>query len=419
MVRIHNTRSGRIEEIAAGQALRMYACGPDVRLRAHVGDLRASVLSDLIRRLLERRRVRVVACQGVSDLGVPPELARERAEAFAADAAALNVRPPEYAPRVGESAEPVIGLIAALLEKGHAYAAADGSVFFDVRAFPAYGELSGGKPDEHALADERKRFPGDWALWEPAGGEAAWQAPWGRGLPGPHVGCSALSLRFLGARIDVHTGGGDLLFPHHENVRAQSDAAAGHEVTRHWAHAGPVLFGGSASPPLSEVTEAGLDPLAVRMAFLQRRYREPLDLTWDALRAADGLVRRWRARVAEWSESVSAPMATAYAERAESAFADDLDTPAALRVLRELELDASVAPGAKFETFLHLDSLLGLDLSSDIGKPHVLPPGAGELLAARERAKEAGDAAAADRLRAELADLGVRVTDAPEGQIWT
>ncbi|MFG1700775.1 cysteine--tRNA ligase [Nonomuraea sp. NPDC049309] len=412
MVRIHDTRAGRTEEIAAGRALRMYVCGPDVRRRAHVGDLRACVLSDLIRRVLERRKVRVVACQGVDDLGVPAERAREHEEAFTADAAALNVRPPEYAPRVSESAEPVIGLIATLLEKGHAYTAADGSVFFAVRGFPAYGELSGGS------AGAADAGPGDWALWEPADGETAWESPWGRGLPGPHTGCSALALRFLGPRIDVHTGGGDLLFPHHENVRAQSGAAAGHEVTRHWVHAGPVRSGGSAPPLLSEVTEAGLDPLAVRMAFLRRRYREPLDLTWEALRAADGMVRRWRARVAEWSESVSAPMATAYAERAESAFADDLDTPAALRVLRELELDASVAPGAKFETFLHLDSLLGLDLSSGIGKPPALPPGAGELLAARERAQEDGDAAAAERLRAELADLGVRVTDAPEGQIW-
>ncbi|NUS08981.1 MAG: cysteine--tRNA ligase [Nonomuraea sp.] len=451
MVRIYDTRARQVEEISGGRAVRMYTCGPTVYRYAHVGNLRTYVLSDLIRRVLERRRTRVVVCQNITDVGhltedtdedkvltqaraegrSVGELARFYEDAFRSDTSALNLRPPEHTPRASETIELMIELIAKLVEQGHAYAVPDGSVFFDVRTFPTYGEISGNRLDElkpaHRIetVDPRKRFHADWALWKPSDGELSWPTPWGRGFPGWHVECSAMSLRFLGEHIDLHTGGIDLRFPHHEDERAQSDSAAGHEVVRHWIHGEHLLFDGRKMAKstgnvvlLSDVVSAGLDPLAVRMAFLEHRYRQQLNLTWDTLRAADRTVRRWRARVAEWSESPSAPMAASYAERVESAFDDDLDTPAALRILRELERDESVAPGSKFETFLHLDQVLALDLSTEIGKPRVLPAGAGELLEQRARARDAHDWGAADRLRDELAELGVRVSDTPEGQTW-
>ncbi|SDM33179.1 cysteinyl-tRNA synthetase [Nonomuraea maritima] len=452
MLRIYDTRAGHVETIEAGRAVRMYTCGPTVHRPAHVGNLRTFVLTDVIRRVMERQRVRVVACRNITDVGhladesgvdkvaaqaraegrSPREPAREHEQAFVADTAALNLRPPEHAPRASEHVDLMIELVAELVEQGHAYTVPDGGVFFDVRTFPSYGEISGNQLDAlrpaHRIeaVDPRKRHHADWALWKPGDGELTWDSPWGRGFPGWHVECSAMSLRFLGPRIDLHTGGIDLRFPHHENERAQSDAVTGHEVVRHWVHGEHLLFDGRKMAKstgnvvlLSDVVAAGLDPLAVRLAFLEHRYRAQLNLTWDTLRAADRTVRRWRTRVAEWSESVSAPMATAYAERVESALDDDLDTPSALRVLRELERDESVAPGAKFETFLHLDQVLALDLASDIGKPRVLPPGAAELLEARERARKAGDFAASDLLRDELADIGVRVSDTAEGQVWS
>ncbi|GAA2209956.1 cysteine--tRNA ligase [Nonomuraea monospora] len=454
MLRIYDTRARQVEEIAAGRAVRMYTCGPTVYRHAHVGNLRTYLLSDLIRRVLERRRVRVVACQNITDVGhladdtadegedkvlaqaraegrSPLELARHYEEAFRADTAALNLRPPEHMPRASETVDLMVELIAKLVEQGHAYAVPDGSVFFDVRTFPSYGEISGNRLDAlkpaHRIdiVDPRKRFHADWALWKPGEGELTWEAPWGRGFPGWHVECSAMSLRYLGPRFEIHTAGIDLRFPHHEDERAQSNAATGHEVVDHWVHGEHLLFDGQKMAKstgnvvlLSDVVSAGLDPLAVRMAFLEHRYRQQLNLTWDTLRAADRTVRRWRSRVAEWAESVSAPLSQEHVDRAESAFDDDLDTPAALRVLRELERDESVAPGAKFETFLHLDQVLGLDLSIDIGKPKVLPPGAAELLEARARARESADWAASDRLRDELAELGVRVSDTAEGQTW-
>ncbi|MGW2159767.1 CysS/YqeB C-terminal domain-containing protein [Nonomuraea sp. NPDC001699] len=426
MLRIHDTRARQVEELAGGRAVRMYTCGPAPGRRAHLGDLRTYVLSDLVRRVLERRRTRVVACRNVTDLwplageDPGPDLVRRHEDDFRSDTAALNLRPPEHSPRSSETVDAMIELIVRLVERGHAYAAPDGSVNFDVRTFPTYGEISGKRLD-----DVKPGEPSGWALWLPADGDQGRDAPWGRGLPGPHVECSAMSLRHLGERIDLHLGDAGLRFPHHEDVRAQSDAATGHEVVRHWVHGGSLLFGGREPAGstgnvvlLTDVVAAGLDPLAARLAFLEHHYRQRLDLTWDVLRAADRTVRRWRARVAEWSESPSAPMASSYAERVESAFDDDLDTPAALRILRELERDESVAPGSKFETFLHLDQVLALDLSTEIGKPRGLPAGAGELLERRDRALEANDWAAADLLRDELAELGVRVTDTPEGQSW-
>ncbi|GAA3682975.1 cysteine--tRNA ligase [Nonomuraea antimicrobica] len=428
MVRIHDTRARQVEELAAGRAVRMSTCGPAVHRRAHVGDLRDHLLPDLIRRVLESRRTRVVVCRNITDVGrpsgageIPPKLARLHEDAFSSDAAALNLRPPEHTPRASETVDLTIELIAKLVERGHAYAVPDGPVYFDARTFPSYGEISG-DPHPGEAAEPGRRGQADWALWRPGAGELTWESPWGRGSPGWHAQCSAMSLRFLGPRFELHTGGVGLRFPHHEAERAQSDAVAGHEVARHWVHGEQVLFderdSGGVVPPLSDVVSAGLDPLAVRLAFLEHRYRQRMDLTWDTLRAADRTLWRWRSRVAEWAESVSAPLSQAHVDRVESAFDDDLDTPAALAILRELEDDGSVAPGAKFETFLHVDQVLALDLSIEIGKARVLPPGASELLEARARARSAEDWAESERLRGELAELGVRVSDTPGGQSW-
>ncbi len=456
MLRLYDTKARRVERIVpeGARTLRMYTCGPTVYRFAHVGNLRSYLLSDMIRRVCERHGLRAIVCQNITDVGhlvddaqIDPqgedkilrqaraegrsatEIARFYEEAFRADAAALNLRPPEYTPRATETIDLMIELIARLLEKGHAYVV-DGSVYFDARSFPTYGEISGNrldtlKPggDRFESLDPRKRFHADWALWKRSDRELTWDSPWGRGFPGWHVECSAMSLRYLGDRFDVHTGGIDLRFPHHEDERAQSNAATGHEVVAHWVHGEHLLFDGRKMSKqtgnvvlLRDVVEAGLDPLAVRLAMLEHRYRQQMNLTWETLRAADRTLRRWRRRVAEWAEHPSRPMAAEYAARAKAALDDDLDTPAALRVLRELERDESVPPGSRFETFLELDHLFGLDLSRDIGAAPTLPPGAAELLERRERARAARDWATSDRLREELAEMGVKVADTPEGQ---
>ncbi|MFC3985960.1 CysS/YqeB C-terminal domain-containing protein [Streptosporangium jomthongense] len=436
MLRLYDTRHRRVEPVLpqGARSMRVYGCGPAAGRVTSLGDLRAGLLADLVRRVVERRGVRVVRCLGLTDLGRPPAghgaEGRGRRDAFEAEALALNIHPPQHSPEVSETVGPVIEMIARLVERGHAYPASDGSVLFDATSFPSYGELSGNRLERlrprAGEAGPRKRHPADWVLWRPTEEEPAWRAPWGRGVPGRHIGCSAMALRSLGERIDLHVGGIDLCFPHHENERAQSDAVTGHEVVAHWAHSGHLLFDGheldgraGGAPALGEVTRAGLDPLAVRLALLEHRHRGRLDLTWQALRVADATLRRWRSRVAGWAEAPSRPMPSGPVSAIEDAFDDDLDTPLALRLLRGLERDEAVAPGARLEAFLHLDRVLGLDLSCGIGRSENLPPGAAELLQRRPRAREAGDWAAADRLRAELAGLGVLVRDTPEGQDWS
>ena len=465
MFRLYDTRTRQAEPIVPARRgeLRMYACGPTVYRAAHVGNLRTFLLADLIRRTAERRRLIVIVCQNITDVGhladdLQPDpggadkvlaqaraegvtalqLARRHEDGFRADCSALNIRPPDFSPRASESIGLMIEMIAKLIETGHAYATPGGSVYFDARSFPGYGELSGNRlgalrPGHRAGGeiDGQKRFHADWALWKGAraGRELTWPAPWGTGFPGWHTECSAMSLHYLGDVIDVHTGGIDLRFPHHEDERAQSDAITGHEVVRHWVHGEHVLFEGRKMAKsagnvvlLSDITDRGLDPLALRLALLEHRYRQQLNLTWDTIQAADKTLRRWRQRVADWARSPSKPMSAPHVSDITAGFDDDLDTPAALRRLRELEQDDAVAPGSKFETFAHVDRLLGLDLASEVGRPAAprpLPDGAGELLAARAAARRSRDFAAADRLRDALAALGVTVADTPAGQEWT
>lgn len=354
MLRIHDTLTGQVTEPPDTRGLRVYVCAPPADRPPHLGDLRAALLPDLVRRVTERHRMRMVVCLGVDDAGVA-----ERHD-LAADALALNLRTPERTVRVSEHADQALGLIARLIKQDDAAVAPDGRVVLSSPEVSPYA----GEPEGEA--DPQPDGPAaDPVLWRPVDGDPAWDSPWGRGLPGPHVACAALALRWLGDRIDLWFGGAEPFEEHRETVRAQMDAVAGHPVVRVWAHGA-----GLRSEPrtLAEVTDAGLDPLAVRLAFLEHHYRSPLSLTWDALRAADATLRRWRARVAEWSESPSAPMAAEHVRRAMAALDDDLGTPAALRVLHELEADDSVPAGAKFESFLHLDHVLALDLPAEIGK---------------------------------------------------
>jgi cysteinyl-tRNA synthetase len=389
MFRLYDTRTRQVETIeprpGGGRMLRMYSCGRTVYRYAHVGHLRTYLLGDLIRRNAEHRHgLTVLACQNIPDVGHLTDDGRSTAEqsrsyedAFRADCSALNLRPADHWPRASEWIGLMTEMIAGLIESGHAYATPGGSVYFDARSFSSYGELSGHR-------DEDENLHADWALWQgaPDGGEPAWPAPWGTGFPGWPIECSALSLHHLGEFIDIHTGGIDLCFPHHEDERAQSNSVTGHEVVRHWVHGEHLLFDGREMASsagnvvgMSDLTDRGLDPLALRLAFLEHRYRQQMNLTWDTLSAADRTVRRWRELVAEWACSPSKPMSAEVARQIAAAFDDDLDTPAALQALRTLEKDPEIEPGAKFESFAHADQLLGLDLARDIGRAPARPVG--------------------------------------------
>jgi cysteinyl-tRNA synthetase len=392
VLRLYDTRTRQVETIEPAQRglLRMYTCGPTVYRQAHVADLRPYLIADLIRRNAEHRHhSAVLTCQNVADVnhladgaaGEEPredgrtalELARFHEDAFRADCSALNLRPADHSPRASEEIGTIIDMIAALVEAGHAYPAPDGAVYFDAGSFPSYGELSG----------SHKRFHADWALWRgaPADNEMTWPSPWGTGFPGWHIECSALSLQHLGAVIDVHAGALGMCFPHHEDERAESNSAASREVVRHWVHGERLLFSGAAMARsnrnvvlVADLAGRGMDPLALRLAFLGHHYRQQMNLTWDTLSETDKTLGRWRAQVAQWACSPSKPVHGPTAARIAAAFDDDLDTPAALRTLLELESDQDVAPGAKFETFAHADQLFGLDLARDVGRVPAPPP---------------------------------------------
>jgi cysteinyl-tRNA synthetase len=461
-LRLMDTRTRQVEEIVPSTPglLTVYACGPTVYRYAHVGNLRTFLLSDLIRRTAEQAGLRVKLIQNITDVGHLQDdsgidlggedklLAQARAEnkdpfvvarfyedAFHADLALLNVRPADAYPRASEWIDSMIRLITKLIDGGHAYVV-DGSVYFDARSFPSYGAISGNRLEDlragHGATGEStaegKRFHADWALWKAAGAqrEMTWESPWGYGFPGWHTECSAMSVELLGETIDIHTGGIDLRFPHHEDERAQSDSAVGHEVVRHWVHGEHLLFEGRKMAKstgnvvlVGDVVSRGHDALALRLAFLQTRYRQQANLSWESIAGADRLLTRWRGLVAEWAESPSKPMGADYSAVIREAFEDDLDTPRAVQVLRRLEKD-DVPDGSKLETFLWADHYLGLDLARDIGKPRAaLPVGAQELLDSRASARAAKDFAASDRLRDELAGLGVIVKDTPAGQEWS
>ena len=453
--------------------LRLYACGPTVYRDAHVGNMRTFVLTDLIRRTAEWSGLRTQVVQNITDVGHMADdtglgqadaadvdegqgagedkvlrqavlegrgaldIARDYEARFHRDLARLNIRPADHYPRASEWIDGMVQLISQLMESGHAYVGGDGSVFFDARSFPSYGELSGNRLDElrpgHRFdggVDPAKRFHADWALWKKSGEtrtQLTWDTPWGVGFPGWHTECSAMSLQLLGDTIDIHTGGIDLRFPHHEDERAQSNAAVGHEVVRHWVHGEHLLFDGRKMSKsagnvvlVEDVIAAGHDPLALRLAFLQHRYRQQMNLTWDVIEAAHSTLERWRERVALWATSPSDAIPDSSYAPVRAAILEDLDTPRAITALRAIERDESLSRGARFEIFADIDRVLGLELTRDVGKPlptaQPIPDQIQILADQRALARAAKDWAASDRIRDELAELGYAVTDTADGQ---
>jgi cysteinyl-tRNA synthetase len=436
----------------------MYTCGPTVYRYAHIGNLRTFLLADVLRRALEAGGTKVRQVQNITDVGhmtneefdrgedrmlvsarledkSPAEIAEHYTAAFLADAAAFNLQPAAAYPRASEYVPQMQELVAKLLERGHAYEV-EGNVYFAVESFPGYGRLSGNTLEQLRAGhrqeepDPRKRHHADFALWKAAGPGrlVKWPSPWGEGYPGWHIECSAMSLATLGEHIDVHTGGEDNVFPHHEDEIAQSEAVVGHQVVTTWVHGRHLLTGDFKMSKsrgnflsLRELTAEGRSPLAARLLFLQARYRSPLNFTWDAVAGAERTLDRLRSRMAAWARSPEAgggqgPGPGGHEGRFWAAVADDLDTPTALAVLHELEADESLAPAARFGCVQAFDRFLGLDLAAEVGQ--VLPPGAEALIADRERARAARDFAAADRLRDRLAAMGVEVTDTRSGTSW-
>lgn len=450
MLRLYETQSRKVVEIVGNDGiLRMYCCGPTVYRDAHVGNLRTFLLSDLIARVAKASGLQVLLVQNITDVGHmatdledkilaqskiedidPFEIARKYEAGFHKDLQRLNILPADLYPRASESIDLMISAIEKLIANGFAYVGADGNVYFDAQSFTTYGAISGNKlealkPGHRHDTDEdgAKRFHADWALWKIAGdrSQMVWETPWGVGYPGWHIECSAMSLEHVGQKVDLHVGGIDLRFPHHENERAQSNALTGQETVTHWIHGEHLLFEGRKMSKsagnvvlLQDVIDRELDPLAARFTFLENRYRSQMDLSWASLTAAHTTLKRWRRLVADGG----AGRTVEHDSEVEEAFFNDLDTPRVLQRLRTIEKDAQITAMRKRALFLYADQVLGLDL--DRAPEKVVLTGAQvSLLESRAEARAKKDFAESDRLRALLEEGGLVVKDGPEGQSWS
>jgi cysteinyl-tRNA synthetase len=449
---LYDTRNRAVEEIAEPDTdVKIYCCGPTVYRDAHVGNMRTFLLADLAVRALQLAGHQTTLIQNITDVGHMSEdiseedkvveegrrqsltaldIAQKYEAKFHSDLSLLNIRPADRYPRASESIDLIIDSISKLINAGSAYVGSDGNVYFDAQSFESYGAISGNKLDQlkpghryEYTGDGGKKFHADWALWKVAAdrSEMVWPSPWGVGFPGWHIECSAMSLHFLGESIDLHIGGIDLRFPHHENERAQTNAIAGNDVVRHWLHGEHLLFEGRKMSKsagnvvlVSDLIAKGLDPLSLRLALMENRYRSQMDLTWDSLAAADTTLRRWRIAMSTWGSSSEIKFDSVV----NSHIMNDLDLPKVLIYLRNLEKDKTIGALDKRAIFLYADQVLGLDLDRAIEIQSELSGDALEMYQQRAVARAEGNWSESDRLRDALAELKIEVRDSKYGQSW-
>jgi len=438
-IRLHDTRTGELTELRPrdGRKVGIYACGPTVYGRIHVGNARPYVVFGLLARFLAHEGYEPTLVANITDIndkiydaarpaGRPSdELAAEMTAHYIDDTGRLGIGRPDHEPQATQMVDEIVALIADLIEREHAYVAG-GDVYFRVRSLPGYGALSHRDVDQMDQGEglegaARKEDPLDFALWKarkPAE-DTAWDAPWGRGRPGWHIECSAMAEATLGAPFEIHGGGNDLIFPHHENEAAQTLAARGHELARIWMHNGMLELGEKMSKSVGNVRglaevldEVGRD--ALLMFFAEGHYRQPLAFSRekldDAARRVEGIRNTGRRLVAGDSPAPLAGHRDAFFD----ALADDYNTPRALAALAEWLRDANRAEGEVGDAHLReMLSMLGLENLLD--RDERAPADVVELAAARAAARAARDFAAADRLRDQLRARGWEVRDGVGG----
>ena len=446
-ITLHDSLTRAPRELRPSQpdgVFRFYNCGPTVYAAAHIGNFRTFVVNDLLRRLLELEfgKEKVKHVRNLTDVddktirrareeGRPlAEVTKQWTDKFHADCAALNCLPPHVEPTATGHIPEQIDMIAALEKRGHAYRTDDGSVYFKVSSFSEYGALSrvkerelrvgsalAGKPQTHD-ADE-KEDGSDFALWKghkPDDGDNFWPSPWGQGRPGWHIECSAMSKKHLGETIDLHTGGVDLLFPHHENEIAQSQCCNGTTFAHHWYHSEHLLVDGKKMSKslgnlytLDQLKEMGHSPAALRYALLAGHPRKQLNFTLDSLHAAEKALAQLRAfRAALKPGGAHDPFAPAL-----SALGEDLNTPHALGIIfTAIHAGAADVDPAAFDRVIFA---LGLDLAEPVKPVAETPAEVTALAEERWAAKAAKNWPEADRLRGAIAALGWTMLDRKDG----
>ena len=462
-----NSASREVEQfvpLRAGE-VRMYNCGPTVYDYQHIGNLYSYITADIVRRTFEYFGIHVLQVMNITDVGhlvgdadvegedkmavtarrenVDPLVIAERhTKQFFVDRRKLNILDPDVTAKATEHVPDMIRLIERLIETGHAYAAPDG-VYFDITTFSGYGTRLNAEPPQEREAGARvevnpnKRHPGDFALWRAAkpGDLQRWPSPWGEGNPGWHIECSAMSMRYLGETFDVHTGGEDHLFPHHECEIAQSEAATGKPFVRYWVHthflrqdSTKMAKSAGGFLRLGNIEERGFDPLAFRILALGTSYRKGLDFTWESLQSAQTRLDKWRGVIADAWQSTGGeatppspddPLREAFVQ----AIADDFNAAAALAQAEAAVGHAATGDGATKRRALGLlfdmDRVLGLSLRETAEASTTLPSDARALLEERAAARARREFARSDELRDELLRrFGIRVKDTKDGQRW-
>lgn len=453
-----NTLGRKVEEFHAINPPRVtiYTCGPTVYNYQHIGNFRAFIFADTLRRMLEYNGYQVTHVRNITDVGhltndtlstgldkieatarahkmSPWDIAKYYTDIFLRDGRRLNLKEPEHMPRATEYIEPMIGLVERLVQAGHGYAS-DGNVYYEVSTFPRYGILSGNTVADlvegaRVEVGEGKRAPADFALWRAAEPDKLmrWSSPWGEGVPGWHLECSAMAMKLLGEQIDIHTGGEDHVFPHHEDEIAQSEGATGKQFARYWLHNAFLLVGEKMSKSLgnfytvSDIVERGIQPLAYRYFNFQAHYRTPLNFTWEALEGAHtALVRLWQA-AAELVQEATAEDFGSEAEDARARFHEainrDLDMPGAVAVLHDV-MGSKLPSGQKLALVADFDRVLGLNILEMGDKLSGITQAEEALLREREAARKQKDWPVSDEIRSRLAEGGLEVKDTPRGQRW-
>jgi cysteinyl-tRNA synthetase len=459
-LRLHDTLSGETRPFVPlhNDRVGVYSCGPTVYGPAHIGNFRSFLFADVLVRHLRRRGLPVTWVMNVTDIDdkiirgaaasgeTTDALAERYLAAFLDDAAALRMTIPDVLPRATRHIDEIVALITTLLERGHAYRTDDGSIFFRISSWPSYGRLArldpeGQRVGERVEADEYgKDDVRDFALWKGSKpGEPSWDTTIGAGRPGWHIECSAMSMTHLGASFDIHTGGVDLIFPHHEDEIAQSEAATGVPFVGTWLHCAHLQMGGAKMAKrvgniarVGELLDAGVSARALRLALISVHYRAPLNHSDESLAATGAALDRLDAAVAaveayredgpddpELGDALNAAR-----DAFDAALDDDLNVSAGLAAVFDLVRDlnrrierrslSTADAGRSLEALRDLDRVLGVLPDADDD----LEPAVVELLEAREAARAARDFAASDRLRDELAAHGVTVEDTRDGQRW-